>query len=311
MSIRASQLGWALLLVLGLVAPDSVRAVGRPYEIGGAQGELGRVRELAERLSKQNVLYQLHLADQRKQDLYDTAAELDRVVELLRKGSAIYTVAAPPSAAIREQIDRVDEAWGPLRRMALASPYDYLRRASEFLPPQQRLGDPLLLRAFDRMSQTLIAEVDRLMALYHEECLKTGYELCELATSYGRPIMLAERIVKDVVFVQAGLDVGKRADRLRQSRDAVDAHIVRITQARVLRDAMEPSRGDSGAFTSGLWRSVIEDWGRLRLEIDLAISGRAEEIDLKKVMRIQARLVETWERFTVAMVRYVNALSEG
>ena len=73
---------WALLVALGLLLPVPVRAGERPYEIGGAQQELGRIRELAERLSKQNLFYQLHLADQRKQDVHDTAAELDRVLEL-------------------------------------------------------------------------------------------------------------------------------------------------------------------------------------------------------------------------------------
>ena len=88
--------------------------------------------------------------------------------------------------------------------MALASPYDYLRRANEFVPRQDRRGDPLFMHAFDRMSQALIAEVDRLMALYQEECLKTDYELCGLAATHGIPMMLNERLVKELVFVYAG-----------------------------------------------------------------------------------------------------------
>ena len=127
-STCASILRPALLLALALILAGPVRAAGRPYEIAGAERELGRIRELAERLSKQNLLYQLHLAGQTKQDLVDTVAELDRVVELLRKGSVTYSVAPPPNEEVRAQIDKLDEAWGPLRRMALASPYDYLRR---------------------------------------------------------------------------------------------------------------------------------------------------------------------------------------
>jgi hypothetical protein len=73
----------------------------------------------------------------------------------------------------------------------------------------------------------------------------------------------------------------------------------------------EPSRGDAAAFLSGLWGSINEDWGRLRPEIELALSGRAEQIDLKRVLKIQARLIETWERFTVVIVRYINAKYAG
>jgi hypothetical protein len=78
-----------------------------------------------------------------------------------------------------------------------------------------------------------------------------------------------------------------------------------------VRDATDPSRKDAAAFVSGLWTSINEDWRELRLDVDLAISDRAEEIDLKRVLKIQARLVEDWERFTVAMVRYIDARYEA
>jgi len=302
---------WALLLTLAILLPASARAGERPYEIGGAQQELGRIRELSERLSKQNLLYQLHLADQHKQDLNETAAELDRVLELLREGSVTYSVAAPPNPQIRAQIDRVDAAWGLLRRIAVASPYDYLRRANEFVPRQERIGDPLLLRSFDRLSRALIAEADQLMALYYEECLKTGYELCDQAATHGLPIMLTERVVKELVFVYADYDAKANRERLRKSLEAVDAHHAAVAKLPVLREATDASRGDAAAFVSGLWGGINEDWGRLRPEVELALSGEAEQIDLKRVLKIQARLIETWERFTVVIVRYINAKFAG
>ena len=306
-STRASQARWALFLALALLLPYSVQAGERPYEIGGAQQELGRIREATERLSKQNLFYQLHLTHQEKQDLHDTSAELERSLELLREGSVAYSVAAPPNQAIRNQIDELDKAWGPVRRMALASPYDYLRRANEFMPRRYRLGDPLFVRSFDRMSQALIAEVDRLIALYQKECLKTDYELCELASSHGSPIMLTERVVKELVFVYTGPgDEGDR-DRLRATRDAIDAHHLELVQLPIYQEATDPSRGDAAVFVTGLWSSIDEDWGRLRPEVDLAISGRAEEIDLKEVLKIQARLVETWERMNVVALRFIEA----
>ena len=296
-----------LLLVLALLLPDVVLASERPYEIGGAQQELGRMRALTERLSKQNLLYQLHLANQRKQDLHDTAAEMDRVLELLRTGSATYSVAAPPNPEIREQIEQVDKAWGPVRRVALASPYDYLRRANEFMPRRSRLGDPFFIHSFDRMSQALIAEVDRLMALYQVECLKTDYDLCEPASNHGMPMMLAERVVKELVFVYTNPEDESYLKRLRETRDAIEVQHLGFSQLSIVGEARDSARGDAGTFVSGLWSSINEDWGRLRLGVDLAISGRADEIDLKRVLKIQARIVETWERLIVVMVRYINA----
>jgi hypothetical protein len=310
-STHALQARWALFLALAFLLPDSVQAGERPYEIGGAQQELGRVRQLTERLSKQNLFYQLHLADQEKQDLHDTSAELDRSLELLREGSVVFSVAAPPNQAIRDQIDQVDKAWGPVRRMALTNPYDYLRRANEFIPRRHRLGDPLFIRSFDRMSQALIAEVDRLMALYEVECMKTDYDWCELQSTHGIDIMLTERVVKELVFVYTGPGDERDSERLRETRDAIDAHLLELGQWSILAEVTDPSRGDAAAFVSGLWSSINEDWGRLRLEVDLAIAGRAEEINLKKVLKIQARIVETWERLTVVTVRFIEAKYAG
>jgi hypothetical protein len=296
-----------LLLVLALLLPGSALARERPYEIAGAQQELGRVRALAERLSKQNLLYQLHLADQRKQDLNDTAAELDRILELLRTGSVTYSIAPPPNAEIRQQIEKLDQAWGPVRRVAVASPYDYLRQANEFVPRRDRFGDPFFLHSFDRMCEALIAEADRLMTLYEVECVKTGYDLCQQAASHGMPMMLTERVVKEMVFVYTNPEDKKLVERLRKTRDAIERQNRAFDELPVFREATDPARGDAAAFVSGLWSSIREDWDRLRFGVDLAISGRAEEIDLKRMLKIDSRIVETWERLIVVMVRYINA----
>jgi len=306
-SPRALKARQALLLAFGLLLAGPVRAGERPYEIGGAQQELGHTRALAERLSKQNLFYQLHLGNQTKQDIDDTAAELDRVLELLRKGSAAYSVAAPPNSAIRMQIDQVDKAWGPVRRIAVASPYDYLRRANEFVPRRNRLGDPLFIHSFDTMIGAFIVEVDRLMSLYQEECEKTDYDLCDLAATHGIPTMLIERLVKELVFVYAGPGGGKDEDRLRETRDALDASHLEFGQVAIMREATDPSRGDAAAFISSLWGSINEDWSRIRPEVDLAIAGRPEDVNLKRVLEIQRRIVETWERLTAVMVRFTNA----
>ena len=67
-----------------------------------------------------------------------------------------------------------------------------------------------------------------------------------------------------------------------------------------------------GCFSYGTTReealgSIKEDWGRLRLAVDLAIAGRVDEVDLKRALKTQARIVETWERLIAVVVRYINA----
>jgi hypothetical protein len=296
-----------VLLALAILLPDSLLASERPYEILGAQQELGHMRALAERISKQNLLYQLHLADQRKQDLHDTAAEMDRILGLIRTGSATYSIATPPNPEIRKQIEQVDKAWGPVRRLAIASPYDYLRRANEFIPRSNRSGDPFFINSFDWMVQTLIAELDRLMDLYAVECVMTGYDLCGPATAHGIPMMLVERVVKELVLVYTDPENESHVKRLRETRNDIEAGNLAFGELSVFREARDPTRGDAGAFVSGLWGSIREDWGRLRLAVDLATSDRADEIDLKPVLKVQARIVETWERLIAVMVRYTNA----
>jgi len=296
-----------LLPAFALLFPLLAHATERPYEIGGAQQELGHMRALAERLAKQNLLYQLHLADQRKQDLHDTVAEIDRILDLIRTGSATYSITAPPNDEIREQIERVDKAWGPVRRLAVSSPYDYLRNANEFMPRRSRLGDPFFIHSFDTMTQAFIVEIERLMALYKVECEKTGYDMCEPASNHGMPMMLTERVMKELVFVYTDPDNESYVKRLRATRDAIEASNKMFRELPIVAEARDPSRGDAGAFVSGLWGSIQEDWGRLRLAVDLAISGRSDEIDLKRALETQDRIVETWERLIVVIVRFINA----
>ena len=157
------------------------------------------------------------------------------------------------------------------------------------------------------MTEELIAEVDRVVALYQEECMKTDYELCGLAATHGIPIMLNERLVKELVFVYAGSGGEADIERLRKTRDAIVAYLQEAGQLAILSEATDPSRGDAAAFVSGLWGSIKEDWGRIRPEVDLAIAGRVEEVNLKRVLEIENRLDETWERLTVVMVRFINA----
>ncbi len=181
---------------LALVA-DPVAAQVLPWEVTVAEIETGRLRNLAQRLSKQNLLYQFHLGGVRKSDLVETAERIDRILERLEEGSPTYSVPAPWTPALREQVRDVDAMWGPLRSIAVASPYESLRVTRQFMPPPDRRGDPLLIRYFDRLSLDFVAETEALLDLYDAECVKTGSEICTTARTSGYSAMLIERATKE------------------------------------------------------------------------------------------------------------------
>lgn len=277
----------------------------QPYEIGIANREAGRARSLAARLSKQNLLYQLHLADVRKEEMHVTANEVDRIIGRLRTGSAFYSVAGPPNESARKQLDVIEKAWIPVRTLALASPYDYLRRAQQFIPPKSPRGDPLIVKSFDKMVGKLIVEIETLMTVYYEECIKTDYRLCAVARRAGQPTMLAERMMRDVVFMHAGIDVEKSAKRLRESSKAFEANWVGFEKSDLYLRATDESRGESGMFIAELRSSISASWAKLAGEVDLAIEGRVDEVDPVSILQVERELVRDFERFTAVMGRFV------
>ncbi len=179
--LRVVLTGAAIVFVAGS-APAQIL----PWEVAAAEIEAGRLRGLA----KRNVLYQLHLDSVTTSDLIETANEIDHILESLEQGSPSYSILPPWSAALREQVREVRGAWGPVRRIAVAGPYDRFRVSREFLPRQDSGGDPLFLRYFDDLSDALITESEKLLELYHEECLKTGLEVCPTARTSGYAAMI-------------------------------------------------------------------------------------------------------------------------
>jgi len=277
-----------------------------PWEVTVAQIETGRLRNLSERLSKQNLLFQLHLGDTRKSDLVETTAKIDRIVESLEEGSPAYGVPEPWTPALREQVARVDAAWGPLRTIAVASPYDYLRVTRQFMPAENRIGDPLLLRYFDNLNLQFVEESEKLLELYYEECLKTGLEVCAVARTSGLNPMLIERATKQAVFVVAGIDGDRNRKALKQTVDAYEQQRAANTESEFFAAALAPERGAAARGAAELLESLRADWDSMRGELTTLAAGDEKNFDLQRLLQIESRLVGKVERFTAALVRYAN-----
>ena len=308
MATRVRALAFSALCV-GLatpVAPTAAQVVG--YEISVAQIEAGRVRHLAQRLAKQNVLYQMHLGGVKKSDLVDTSTRIDRVIETLQLGSPGYAVPVPWTQELRDQIRKLDETWGPLRAIATASPYDYLRVSRQFAGADTSAKDPLVIRYFDSLAKDLVDDSEKLMAMYDAECRKSGAgaELCVTAASSGYNAMLSEMAIKQAVYIVAGIDAKEQREALRETMAAYDAARKANEQSPFFAAALSPERGEAGAFARSLLGNLRTDWSEMEKEFAILSAGDEKNFDLQRLLTLHGRMVGRIERFTAAMVRYAN-----
>lgn len=308
--VRAS----SSLLCIGLLAlwaPPPASAAEEPigYEISVAQIEAGRLRHLAERLAKQNVLFQLRLGSVRKEDLARTSTRIDRLIETLENGSPGYSVPAPWTRAIRDQLEKVDHSWAPLRSIATASQVDYLRRGQQFRSREAQRSDPLMIHYFDGLAAELIEASEELMRIYGAECRNSttaGPELCVTASISGYSAMLSERATKEAVYIVAGIDPELHRKRLADTMEAYDKTRQAIYEMPFFANALAPERGESAVFARNLLQNVRSDWDAMAREFRILNAGDAEHFDLNGLLELHDRMVGRIERFTAAMVRYAN-----
>jgi hypothetical protein len=277
-----------------------------PWEGVVAEIEAGRLRNLAQRLSKQYVLYQLHLGEVRKSDLVKTADRIDRILESLEQGNPPHSVPAPWTRLLRERIREVDGIWGALRRIAVASPYDTIRVKRQFVPLETRRGDPLLIRYFDDLSLNLVSESEKLLEAYHAECLKTGLAVCPTALTSGYAGMVIERAAKEAVYVVAGIDPYQNRARLESTIDAYQQVRLANDENPFFAAALNPERGVSAHAAGELLSSLRHDWDVIEAQFVILAAGDEQNFDLRRLLTTQIRLVEKVERLTAALVRYAS-----
>ena len=279
--------------------------------MGIAGREAGLLRGLAQRLSKQNLLYQLHLADVRKEDMLETSAEIERIISLLQRGSLNYAVPAPWTPELRAQLDVTESAWSTLYPIATASPFDYLRRARQFMPAENKLGDPLSIRYFDSLCNDLGDHAATLLGAYERECDKTDFPNCRAARSSGLWAMLAQRIVKEAVLVFAGIDVSKSQKLLGEDRATLEKLLMGAREIPLIHDAMAPERGDRGAFVASLLDNIESDWRAFGRELELLLANDERGLDLANLLRIERSLVGQMQRLNTTITRYAIARFGG
>lgn len=277
-----------------------------PWEVAVAEIETGRLRNLAQRLSKQNLLFQLHLGGVTKADVAATAAMIDRVLRSLENGSPSYSIPAPWNRAIREQVKEVDRAWGTLREIALARPYDYLK-VQRYVPEAVSAGDPLLLRYFDDLSLALVAESEKLLELYDAECVKTGMQaVCPAAKASGLSAMLIEKATKEAVYVVAGIDAKENRARLEETVATYQRASQANDESPFFAAALDPDRSANAKAAGQLLVSLRGDWSAMRNELSILAAGDEENFDLHRMLVVQNELVGKVERLTAALLRYAS-----
>ncbi|MBW2362446.1 MAG: hypothetical protein JRG84_16210 [Deltaproteobacteria bacterium] len=259
------------------------------HEFNGAMRDTNWVRVTAQQLSKQNLLYQLRLGNVTKQDIVDSAGEMDRILDKLANGRTDQWVPKPPTPEIHAAIERIDAKWGPLRTLSMY---------------------PLLVRRFSELSTELGEAAETLLALYLKECLKYEYPLCRVQAINGVPQLLSERMVTALVFVYAGIERETNIVRLREARNTYDATMQRVRKVPLVIEAMDPSRGISGRAISDMLQIADREWHVLRAEVDRILGEEAVRIDFGNVLTSQEQMALQMIRLRVAMERYA-ATREG
>ena len=303
--LPARAVGWVAAATV-LLLPGPSRAQPLPWEITVAETEVARIRQLAQRLSKENVLFQLHLGDTLKSDMVATAGQIDRILETLEHGAPGYSIPAAWTPELRAQLQRVDAAWGPLRAIALASPYDYFKAGRQFMPLEDRGSDPLLLRHFDDLSLNLIAESEKLLAAYDAECHASGLEFCATARVVGYNAMLVERATKEAALIVAGIDPPENRKHLKATLAAYLEQMEANDRDPTFAAALSPERGRAGKAAAEMLVSLRSDWAEVRAEFNMLGGGDEERFDLRRLLEAQKTLIHKIERFTAVIVQFAN-----
>jgi hypothetical protein len=293
-----------MVVALALAGPASAQIL--PWEVNVAEVECGRLRSVAERLSRQFVLYQLHLGDVRKSDLVETAARIDRLIESLEQGNASQSIPPAWTPTLRKQLRELEGSWGPLRRIAVAGPHDYLRVMQEFVPKESRRADPLSLGYMDDMTRTFIADSETLLETYNEECLKTGLAICPTARLSGLTAMLVERATKEAIFVVADIDRADNLKRLTQTIEAYRTQRHAYDQNALFAAVLNPERGASARAAGELLTSLRLDWDAMEAQFASLTAGDVKNFDLQDLLDKEEILVDKIQRFTAVIVRYAS-----
>jgi hypothetical protein len=305
--------GRSLVLALVLLISQQVGAarppeVLRPFEIRSAIGQLGYVRMLGQRISRQHLLTQLRLAEDQKHAMVRTADEMDAVLRMLGEGAPLLAVPAPPTRDTRTALEALEGAWGPLRTMAHAGELDYVRRAG--LEGRSRSGDPLLVLYVDDLASDLGERADAAVALYVRICEQNGFADCASDASTAATGML-ERLMKQVGFVIAGIDLEQNRAALRKSRDELDRALRASLESPLVLRAMSSEHGASGSLLGSIHRAIEQGWPPLRAEVDGVLEGDEADTDLRQMQEAHAKLLYTFERFMVASIAVTTPFAAG
>ncbi|MDJ0655265.1 MAG: type IV pili methyl-accepting chemotaxis transducer N-terminal domain-containing protein [Xanthomonadales bacterium] len=237
----------------------------------------GRLPALAARADKEFLIYQFRINYQAsKEPLLATVQEFDQVMTLLRRGSPISGVAKPPNKEVRDALSEVEGVWKDLKRVYTFNSVQ-VRRAKDLLPPPERLRDPFLVHFVDDMSAQLIESLDGLFKLYQAacpaECVAAGTELIR------QQYTLSETMTKDVLFIVLGLQEGDHEESLTLARNGFE------------RTLMQMGR-DAGADLAASVEATTGTWRQFRTNVDMALGGDVDAVDVSFLLRIQERMIE-------------------
>ena len=272
-------------LVLGWAVLGTPAASGQSVDIyRQAENEAGRLRMLSQRGAKTYLLFQYHLA--RRRDMSDTAEEFDAIVVKLRAGRPSVGLPAIQGTLVEDRLDDVEAQWKVLRKIFTARPVE-LRRQSDLIPPDEWRRDPVLVRYVDRLSRELLAEAEKLVQAYVDDCSFRDIGPCtNLINETGRLRTLSETMTKDVMLAVLNLAEEPDLQRLREARDHFDRSLGDVRK--FVNTAKSPFLGPTFAIVEAYW-------SQFRVSVDLALDGDEDDVDVDRLLRAQRELLDELE----------------
>lgn len=213
----------------------------------------------------------------------DVAEAFDEIVIKLRAGQPSVGLPAIQGTLVEDRLDDVEAQWKVLRKIFMARPLE-LRRQSDLIPPDEWRRDPVLVRYVDRLSRELLAEAEKLVQAYIDDCSFRDIGPCtNLISETERLRMLSEAMSKDVMLAVLNLAEKPDLQRLENSRDRFD---------RTLDDVREVVNNSSSPLIGPTFAIVEAYWSQFRVSVDLALDGDENDIDVDRLLRSQRELLD-------------------
>ena len=273
----------ALLLCVAL----ALVTIGESAAAQSNQAGYGNLRMMVKKSARQYLMYQYGLREltNTRAPLLETIDEFNLVFGRIRRGDAFSDATPPTDPKLTPYLEDIEQRWRRLEDIYTFQPYK-LHLHKELLPLGERKDDPVLVRYVDRLAEELLGVIDELIVEFRGYCDETGSTACsDFLLDTGRQMLLTESMATDMLFAHLRIDPKKRANMLRVKADEFTATLRRMREAdRYVENPPE--------LAAPVIATIESYWDQMRVYVDRAIDGDADEINIDLMLRVEERMID-------------------